>query len=434
MSAANSEYRPPSDPDSYPLERRRYVVLAVLWLATFLFWMGWFMQGPLLVSYWGIQEHVSFGSAEYLLSAVSIVGIVTSIVAGHAYDRFGTRKATALCFTFITIGFGLRPFTADNFAATMTLTIVAGIGLPLLVAPASIAAQWFGRHRMNFPLAVGYSAVALGQTAGSLLGARMREDLGISWAFGVMSIALAATLILWWLLVPERPKEPAGPPATAPAPLLTALREVVRAEKAWVFFGVAAVSSGAVVFSGSYLSGFLDATYRLSPVQGGNDSAVFAGASFIGMLVMGYLARRSRTTREFGLGTAAVWLLAWLAITLAWLAGGLPLWAELIFLAVAGFSQGPSYNFGVNALEHGRGIRPETIGVAAGFYFTGSSIGGYVFPTIIARIVDALHTGAGLVGPLVLLVAATGLWAVSYFPQRRARRTTVIAQEATVSR
>jgi hypothetical protein len=73
------------------------------------------------------------------------------------------------------------------------------------------------------------------------------------------------------------------------------------------------------------------------------------------------------------------------------------------------------------------------VGVAAGFYFTSSGIGGYVFPTIIARIVDVAHTGAGLVGPLVLITAGTTLWAATFIPRRRARGTPVVAQQATVS-
>ena len=185
-------------------------------------------------------------------------------MAGYGYDRFGPRNATALCLGFITIGFGLRPFTAGNFPATLILTVLAGVGLPLIVAPASIAAQWFGRHRMNLPMALGYSAVPLGQAAGLLLGARMRADLGITWAFGVMSIALVVGLLLWWVVVPEAPKQPAGPPAVKTAPLRTALRGVIRAENAWLLFGIAALTSGAVVFTGSFLTGFLDSTRRWS--------------------------------------------------------------------------------------------------------------------------------------------------------------------------
>jgi MFS family permease len=422
-----------SPPENYPLDPSRYAVVALVWLATFLFWMAWFMQGPLLESYWGRKEHVSFGSSEYLLSAVTIVCIATALVAGYGYDRFGPRKASALCLAFIALGFGLRPFTTGNFSATLILTIVAGVGMPFIVAPAAIAAQWFGRHRMNLPLALGYSAVPAGQAAGQLLGARMWADLGITWAFGVMSIALVAVLLLWWVVVPEAPKQPAGPPAVKAAPLWAALREVIRIENALILFGVAAVSSGAVIFTGSFLNTFLDSTYHLSPVQGGNDSSVFSAASFLGVLVLGYLARRSKTTREFGLGTAAGWLLSWLAIAIAWFVGGIPLWAVLVLLAISGFCQAPSYSFGVNALERSRGIRPETVGVAAGFYFTGSAIGGFVFPTIIARIVDVAHTGAGLVGPLVLVAAGTTLWVATFIPRRRARRTPVVAQQATVS-
>lgn len=78
---AGREERP--GPGNYPLEPRRHAVLALIWLASLIFWMAWFMQGPLLVSYWGLRQHVSFGSAEYLLSAVSIVSIATALVAGY---------------------------------------------------------------------------------------------------------------------------------------------------------------------------------------------------------------------------------------------------------------------------------------------------------------------------------------------------------------
>jgi nitrate/nitrite transporter NarK len=287
---------------------------------------------------------------------------------------------------------------------------------------------------MNLPLAIGYSAVPLGQFAGQSLGARMWADLGITWTFGVMSIALVAVLILWWVVVPEAPKQPAGPPAVRAAPLWAGLRDVIRAEKALILFAVAGLTSGAVIFTGSFLNTFLDSTYHLSPVQGGDDSSVFSAASFLGVLVLGYLARRSKTTREFGLGTAAGWLLSWLAITIAWFVGGVPLWVVLLFLAISGFCQAPNYSFGVNALERSPGIRPETVGVAAGFYFTGSALGGFVLPTIIARIVDAAHTEAGLVGPLVLVAVATILWTATLIPRRRARRTPVVAQEAAASR
>ena len=436
MNTRGAGRQEPSSPGNYPLDPFRYVVIGLVWLATFLFWMAWFLQAPLLVSYWGKVEHVSFGSAEYLLSAVSIVSVFTALVAGYGYDRFGPRKATALCLVFISLGFGLRPFTTGDFSATLLLTIVAGIGMPLIVAPASLAHQWFGRHRMNLPLAIGYSAIPVGQAAGQLLGARWRAELGVEWTFGIMSIALVAVLILWWVIVPEAPKQPAGPPAVETAPLRTALRDVVRIKNAWVLFFLAMTLSGAVVFTGSFLNSFLTSTFHLSSVVGGNYASIFSGASFLGVLILGYLARGSRTIREFGLATAVGWLLAWIAMTIAWFVGGVPLWAVLVLLAFCGFCQAACYNFGVNALERGEGIRPEMSGVAAGFYFTGSGIGGFVFPTIIARIVDVLHTGAGLVGPIVLLTAGTILWTATFAPRRRraAGRTPVVAQQATADR
>jgi fucose permease len=217
------------------------------------------------------------------------------------------------------------------------------------------------------------------------------------------------------------------------APLRTALRDVVRIKSAWILFGLAGVLSGSVVFTGSFLNTFLDSTFHLSSVVGGNYASIFSGSSFIGLLILGYLARSSKTTREFGLATAVGWLLAWIAIAISWFVGGVPMWVVLLFLAICGFCQAASYNFGLNALERGAGIRPELSGVAAGFYFTGSGIGGSVLPPIIAKVVDHVHTSAGLVAPIILLTIGTTLWTATLIPRRRsAGRTHVVPQQATV--
>ena len=121
MNTRGAGREEPPSPGNYPLDPSRYAVLALVWLATFIFWMAWFMQAPLLVSYWGEVEHVSFSSAEYLLSAVTIVSVFTALVAGFGYDRFGPRKAAAVCLVFITLGFGLRPLTTGDFSATLIL-------------------------------------------------------------------------------------------------------------------------------------------------------------------------------------------------------------------------------------------------------------------------------------------------------------------------
>ncbi len=111
--------------------------------------------------------------------------------------------------------------------------------------------------------------------------------------------------------------------------------------------------SGTVVFTGSFLNTFLDSTFHLSSVEGGNYASLFSGSSFIGMLLLGYLARTPKTTREFGLATAADWLLSWVAIVIAWFVGGGPLGVVLLLMAICGFCQAAGYNFSVNALERG---------------------------------------------------------------------------------
>jgi MFS family permease len=418
----------------YRLERRRFGVLGILWMANFVFWMSWFMQGPLLAGYWGAHQHVSFGNAEYLLSGVDIASIFTALLFGHFYDRFGPKRATTLCQIIILIGFGLRPLAVSSFPWMLVLTIVAGLGLPLIAAPPPVISQWFGMHRMTLPLLVTLSSFVCGQAAGLLLGARMVEHLGARWAFGVMTIVIAGCLAAWLLVVPRAPASPAGPAPAHPAPVLTALRTIARAPQSWIAFSIGGVYAAIIVFSGSFLPGVLAATLHLSPAGGGEAAAIVPGAAFFGMFVFAYLVHRSNRPRSFGRITSALQLLAWAAFTVLWFTDHLAIAAAFALLAVFGFCYQACFGLGLHRIEHSAGIGPDTVGVAAGFYFTGVSIGGYVLPTALARITDATSAKAGFVGLGILFLAGAALWLASRkdnTPARRPLDAPPAAQEAT---
>jgi MFS family permease len=401
-----------TQPQQYSLQRRRYVVLGALWYANFVFWMSWFMQGPLLQSFWVAHRHVSFGSAEYLLSGVDIAGIFTALLFGYFFDRFGPKRATAMCLLVILIGFGLRPFATGSFTATLILTVIAGLGLPIIVSPPPVLSQWFGKHRIAIPVLIALSSFVCGQALGLLLGARMVGALGVRWAFGVMSIAIAAALIGWLLLVPRAPSAPAGPAPERPAPLRTALRTVLAAPGSWRAFAIGGVYAAIIVFAGSFLPGVLTHALSISPAGGGEGAAIVPAAAFFGIFLFAYLTRRGRSAR-FAIVTSVVQLIAWAAFAALWFTDGLVPAAAFVLLAAFGFCYQACFGFGLNKAEHGTGIGPETVGVAAGFYFTGVSIGGYVLPTVLAQIVDAVGAQGGFIGLGVFFLAGAVLWATA---------------------
>jgi MFS family permease len=397
----------------YRLERRRFGVLGILWMANFVFWMSWFMQGPLLAAYWGAHQQVSFGHAEYLLSGVDIASIFTALLFGHFYDRFGPKRGAALCQLIILAGFGLRPLAAGSFGWMLALTIVAGLGLPIIAAPPPVIAQWFGLHRMTVPLLVTLSSFVCGQAAGLLLGAPMAEHLGTRWAFGVMTIAIAAVLAAWLLAVPNAPAAPAGPAPLHPAPVLAALGGIVRTPRSWTAFALGGVYAAIIVFAGSFLPGVLAATLHLSPADGGMAAAIVPGAAFFGMFAFAYLVHRTGRPGLFGRLTSALQLVAWAAFSVLWFTQGLTLVAALGLLAVFGFCFQACFGLGLHRIEDPADISPGTVGVAAGFYFTGVSIGGYLLPTVLAHIVDTTTVKAGFVGLGILFLAGSALWLAS---------------------
>jgi MFS family permease len=397
----------------YRLEGRRFYVLGILWLANFVFWMSWFMQGPLLASYWHAQHHTSFSSAEYLLAGVDIASIVTALLFGHFYDRLGPKHGVAVCQAIILVGFGLRPLAVDSFPAMLVLTVVAGFGLPIIAAPPPVISQWFGMHRMTYPLLITLSSFVCGQAAGLLLGARMVQGLGARWAFGVMSIAIAAVLVAWIVGVPKAPASPAGPVPEHPAPVLSALRTLTRNPRSWAAFALGGIYAAIIVFSGSFLPDTLSTTLKLSPSDGGSAAAIVPAAAFFGMFVFAVAIRRSGRPIAFGRLTSVVQLLAWAAFAGLWFAGVLSTALALILLAVFGFCFQACFGLGLHRIEHSAGVAADTAGVAAGFYFTGVSIGGYVLPTILAHIVDATSAKAGFIGLGILFLAGAALWVFS---------------------
>ena len=396
----------------YPLERRRFAVLGILWLSNAVFWASWFAQAPLLKSYWGAVNHVSFSNAQYLLGAVNIVAMCTVFASGYFYDRVGPRLGTATMLVMIVVGFGLRPLTVHSFPLTLLLTIVAGCGQPLNSAPAPVVSRWFGHHRMAFPLAMAMTSVSVGQATGQLTGAMMAADFGVAGAFSIYSVALVACLVLWFAFVPHGPKRPAGPPGPALPPLRHAFSAMMKTRGSWTFAMLGALYTGILTSSQSLLPGVLQHSFRLSPPQAGRDTAVFGAAEIIGMLVIGYRLGRSPRLARHGLwisvgefvGQAALGVMFWAAIR--------GLGAVLFCWAVCGFFFLTNFVFALASMERLKMAGSQTAGIAAGFYFTFANAGGLVFPAILARIEDAVGSpNVGFVGITIMAACAIVLWA-----------------------
>jgi MFS family permease len=399
--------------ETYPLQLQRFTALGLYWFGSLVFWASWFMQAPILDSYWVEVRKVALGNAEYLLSGVGLAGIVTALFAGFALDRLGPHRAVMVFLALIMVGFGLRPLAAYDFPYMILLTVVAGAGgVALQVSAAAVVAQWFGRHRMTWALSIALASFFAGQAVGLLVGAPLVNHLGIVWALAVFSFALVAATVAWAVLVPNGPREPAGPPPPKRPTLRVGLPEVLRAQGSWLFFGMALLFGGVAVYTPSLLPGLLSDSYELSAAHGGQSSTVFPIGSVVGLFVLGYIARRKHQERRFGVGTALALLIFWLAFTVSWSAADLPFAATLVVIGLFGFVFQPCFTFAIESLERTPGIGPGAVGIASGFFFTGVGIGGYVFPTALATFVEVNGYEAGVVGILVLAALLITLWLI----------------------
>jgi len=82
----------------------------------------------------------------------------------------------------------------------------------------------------------------------------------------------------------------------------------------------------------------------------------------------------------------------------------------LLVLAACGFFFLPNFVFALTAMERLKMAGSHTAGIAAGFFFTFGNLGGFVLPTVEARIVDATSSNVGLICLAVMSAVALGLW------------------------
>jgi hypothetical protein len=138
---------------------------------------------------------------------------------------------------------------------------------------------------------------------------------------------------------------------------------------------------------------------------------VVPAAAFFGVFFFAWLMHRTGIERGLGALLGGVQLLAWAVFVVLWFTDSLTLASALVLLAVFGFCYQACFGHGLNRMEHAPGVGPGMVGTAAGFYFTGVSIGGWLLPTALARVVDATGPEAGMIGLGAFFLAGFALWA-----------------------
>lgn len=189
---------------------------ALLWLATFLFYLGFQLLLPVMPLYaarlGGREAHVGF-----IIGVFAFAAMLLRPVAGDLADRVGRRPLVLLgtaIFALAPLGYAV----VRTIPALLVLRVAHGVGMGLAPTAATvIAADLTPAERRGAAMGRFSLAPAVGLAVGPYLGAGLVGALGFVPTFVVATAIEGVALALAWMLPETRPSTPEGAPA-APLP------------------------------------------------------------------------------------------------------------------------------------------------------------------------------------------------------------------------
>lgn len=378
--------------------------------------MVWVMMGALGVY---ISEDFSLSPTQKgLLVAVPLLGgSLLRLPLGIAADVFGPKKTGAI---------GLALTLVPLFWAWLggsSVEQIFFIGLLLGIAGASFAVALPMASRCYPPqyqgLVMGIAGAGnSGTVIAALFAPRLAEHIGWHGVFGVATLPILLTLVIFRLAAKEQPVQQSRQ-------CLGHYLSVLRESDTWWFSLFYMVTFGGFVGLASFLAIFFLDQYGLSPVSAGNFAALCLGAGSFLRPVGGFFSDR------YG-GIRMLFALYGIVGSLMFFLGRLPplQWAlPALFLVMGVLGMG---NGAVFQLVSQR-FRKE-IGVVTGVVGATGGLGGFLLPALLG--LSKNHTGSYGAGFLIFGCAAlccVGILAFLQYDWKREGRAVAFGGEEAES-
>ena len=360
--------------------------------------MVWTLMGALGV-FIAQAFHLTSAQKGLLVATPLLGGSILRIVLGVATDHFGPRRVgiAALTLTLVPLCWG--------WLHSASTTDLVGIGLLLGVAGASfavalpLASRWYPPQLQGFALGIA-GAGNSGTVLSALFAPRLAEHFGWRAVFGLATIPILFTLLVFWLFARESPD---SPPPKSFRNYLALLKE----PDVWWFNGFYMVTFGGFVGLASFLPIFFFDQYGVSRVQAGSFAAACVFAGSLLRPLGGLLADRLGGIKVLSFLYIAIALLLLELSTLP----ALPIAVVSLFLLMACLGTGNGSVFQLVPQRFGK-----EIGVATGVVGAAGGLGGFFLPTMLGALKGLQGSyGAGLL--LFALVAASAALALSRVKQ-----------------
>jgi sugar phosphate permease len=389
-------------------DRRRFAILAVVWVSYLMVYLARLSVGP-LSPFLKDAFRLSNTQVGTLISATALTYAPTLIVAGWLVDRLGVRRML-VAGTLIASGCVSLLFFANSYPRLLVLLGLSSFGSGCIYPSAVKAVMLW------FPVRERATAIGANQTAinvSGIIGAVTLPALasGLGWQYGFLAIGLVGLAIAAVCIVGYR-----DPPAARIAPddlaasradgaVAPSARRLLASGDVWLL-GSAGLFLGVVEYSTlAHLVLYLNRQYLFTAVAAGGLLALCQASGAVAKPLSGLVSDRllGGRRRPALLALATVTLVSCLVLAAG---GGRLAWGLYIVIALLGFAAvGWGGLFGTVAGEIGG---HEAAGQVAGFTAAGVNVGIVFGPPAFGAVVDS----SGSYGLAWLLMAAASIAAI----------------------
>ena len=307
-------------PSSY-----RWVILIVMWFATFIGCLAQFQVAALAFKI--IPElHLTSSQFALIMSAPMVPAVLLSLVGGSLADRFGVKTVVTVGFAFSVVGVYFR-YMATDFTTMFIMMTLAGLSSALLNANAAkLLGAWFPMDKMGTAMGLYYSSAATGITVALATSAVFPSAKS---AFITAGIFMLAVWIAWMALIQAKPE---GAPNLQVMPLSKYIGVVGKSKNVWlVGLGMMFFMGTNMSFSG-FLPNALNAVRGVDPVTAGLMASIVTIGTMLGSIVGPAMSDRVGRIKPF---LAPVCFLGAIAMYTSWVVPtGAIMWATLFVVGI----------------------------------------------------------------------------------------------------
>ena len=317
---------------------RAWGMLALVYFASFMAPLAQFKLPPLaswLIPSFGL-DGVSFG---YLMSALSVIGLVLAFPASFICGKFGLKRTMLVSLACLAIGTAI-PLTESGYATLYVGRLIEGIGIGLVgVAAPTCISVWFPESTRGLALGIWATWFPVGNVVIFNTAPLLALSLGWRSVF-VFCLALCVIAFILFALLFKMPTY-----RNAEENALFSVAEGMRHLKnrnIWLlgatFFVFNFIQLGVI---NSFYNTYLEQSCSMSASTASSLTSLISLISIVAIPLAGAISDHvSPRYRKFWI--AASYLLFALAFVFAWRVDTQGLSALWVFIAIAGISSGLS--------------------------------------------------------------------------------------------